>query len=189
MEFFSIFEENGWLYSACYPEHQVDGESLDIFGMLFDRWTDSQFLLEFFKANASDLANPFWRGMTIDQAVKQVLKESERFEDLLWSIETKQPGFEGITFRDVFKHLHENIYSLSWDEEQFRKARPDMRDSMLRLYAIELEDGSFVITGGAIKLTEKMIGEQYNEEFKNLHRVKEYLTSQGIVDKLGLEAI
>lgn len=161
MIFLSIFVEYGRLYAVCYPKDEADGRQVDILSILFDRWADPQHLLEFFKANAADLANPFWKGISINQAVKQVMKERERFEELLWAIETKQPGYETFRFRDLFKPLHKNIYSLNWSSEQFRKARPDMTDSMLRIYAIELLDGSFVITGGVIKLTEKMIGEQY----------------------------
>jgi len=189
MDFLGIFVENGLLYSVCYPEDQSDGQLNDIFKILFDRWADSEYLLEFFKENYSDLATPFWNGMTIDQAIQQVLFEREDFEYVLWAIETKQPEFEQKSFRDVFKPLHDNIYSLNWKNEQSRKARPDLKDSMLRIYATELEDGSYVITGGAIKLTEKMIGSQYNKEFKNLERVQEFLTTQGIFTKEGLEAL
>ena len=189
MDFLAIFVVNGWLYSVCYPEHKIGGEPADIIKILFDRWTDPEYLLEFFKRHASDLANVFWKGITIDQAIKQVLGEVERLEELLWAIETKQPGYEDKTFRDVFKPLHKNIYSLNWNNEQFRKARPDLPDSMLRIYAIELGDGSFVITGGVIKLTEKMVGDQFEIEIKNLNRVRDYLRNEGISDKVGLEAI
>lgn len=189
MEFFAIFAENGWLYSVCYPEDEISGRPVDVFEILFDKWADTQYLLEFFKANAADLANPFWNGMTVDQAIKQVLGEREWFENQMYAIETRQPGYEEISFRDLFKPLHNNIYSLDWSGEQFRKARPDMADSMLRVYAIELEDGSFVITGGVIKLTRTMSGAAFDKEFANLKRVKAFLESQGIFSKEGLEAI
>ncbi|HVU94845.1 MAG TPA: hypothetical protein VHE34_06450 [Puia sp.] len=189
MDFFAIFVEYGSLYSVCYPEDKISGRPVDIFQVLFDKWADPQYLLEFFKANAADLANPFWKGITIDQAIKQVLREREWFEDQLYAIETKQPGYEGMSFRDLFKPLHNNIYSLDWSGEQFRKARPEMVDSMLRVYAIELEDGSFVITGGVIKLTRTMSGATFDKEIANLKRVKAFLESEGIFSKEGLEAI
>jgi hypothetical protein len=45
------------------------------------------------------------------------------------------------------------------------------------------------LPGGVIKLTEKMIGDQYDIEVKKLKRVRDYLKSQGIFSKEGLEAI
>jgi hypothetical protein len=46
----------------------------------------------------------------------------------------------------------------------------------LRLYAIRLADGSFVVTGGSIKLTEKMNGRKHLEaELVKMEQVKRYL--------------
>jgi hypothetical protein len=189
MEFFSIFAENGLLYSTCYPENKEGGQPVDILSILFDRWSDTEYLVKYFTANQKDFNDPFWKGITIDQAVDQVLKEREQFEHLLWAIETKQPGYEHKSFKDVFKPLHKNIYSLNFSNENDRKARPESKNSMLRIYATELEDGSYVISGGVIKITEKMIGDQFDNEMKNLDRVKAFLKTQGISTKEGLEAI
>jgi hypothetical protein len=75
---------------------------------------------------------------------------------------------------------------LNWNNEQHRKGKPDFSKPMIRLYAIELSDGTNVITGGAIKLTEKMIGDEFDIEMKNLNRVQVYLEREGINSKEGL---
>ncbi len=62
--------------------------------------------------------------------------------------------------KTLFERYHEQEFSIRKRGENFRKARPNFRNPMLRLYAVELEDG-YVITGGCIKLTA-----QLNEETK-----------------------
>ena len=57
---------------------------------------------------------------------------------------------------------------------------------MIRIYAIELEDGTYVITGGAIKISEKMDRAHFEPEIKNIKRVQEFLKEQGITTKEGL---
>lgn len=68
-----------------------------------------------------------------------------------------------------------------------RKARPDQPASIIRIYGIELQDGTIILTGGALKLTEKMIGEQFDVARNQLARVQRYLNSEKIDSKEGLE--
>ena len=56
----------------------------------------------------------------------------------------------------------------------------------LRIYAIKLEDGIYVITGGAIKLTKSMNeAENTNEELKYLEQCKNYLKSINVIDVMS----
>jgi len=57
---------------------------------------------------------------------------------------------------------------------------------MLRVYAIELDEGCFVITGGAIKLTPQMTTNELINEKNRIEQVQEYLKLSGISDKAGL---
>lgn len=57
---------------------------------------------------------------------------------------------------------------------------------MLRLYAIKIDDGSIVITGGAIKLTKMMEGPMFDKEIQNLKIVQQYLESEGVSFSEGL---
>lgn len=69
------------------------------------------------------------------------------------------------------------------------KARPDRNKghlSWLRLYAIRLEKGTFIITGGAIKLTYKMPERTHTlQELIKMEQVRNFLLEEGIVDKDG----
>ena len=58
----------------------------------------------------------------------------------------------------------------------------------VRLYAIRLESGRYIITGGAIKLTATMQEREHTlEELNKLNRVRDYLISLGVFDYNGFE--
>lgn len=65
------------------------------------------------------------------------------------------------------------------------KERPQ-HASWLRIYAIKLEPGCYIITGGAIKLTRTM--QERNHTLKELHKMEEvrnYLISNQAIDTDG----
>ena len=66
------------LWAVIYPEHGEDASN--IFKQLFDLWNDTQYLQNFFISNQKDLLNPIWKGISISDAVDQVLDEAEDFE-------------------------------------------------------------------------------------------------------------
>jgi hypothetical protein len=56
------------------------------------------------------------------------------------------------------------------------------------LYAIRLESGRYIITGGAIKLTATMQERVHTlEELNKLNMVRDYLLSKGMFDYNGFE--
>lgn len=189
MEFSPIFtrEDNCNLWAVCYPEYQVDGVNRDIFTILFDeKWSDVEYIREFVKTNLEDLLTPFWAGLSITDAINKIEDERLDLANELYLIETKQPGYENISLSDIFEKLHDCIYSLNTSNESHRKGKPNFEKPILRIYAIELEDGTYVITGGAIKLKDKMIGQNFDKELANLKRVQDFLKINGIINKQGL---
>ena len=53
----------------------------------------------------------------------------------------------------------------------------------LGCYAVKLEHGIFVITGGAIKLTFKMQDREHTkEELRKMEQVRNYLLNENIID-------
>jgi hypothetical protein len=184
MEFQRIFT-TGHLHSVCYPEHIENGRQVSIFDKILEQWRDTAYLRKFFIDNRHDLESDFWDGITVDEAIDQVLDEVEDFEDELWAVDTKQPGYEDRSLTAIFEPLHKGEYALRPKNFAQRKGKPDAPKPMLRLYGVELADGSIVITGGGIKLTEKMDKHLINE-LNNLRRVQEFLKSEQIVCKEGL---
>ena len=56
------------------------------------------------------------------------------------------------------------------------------------MYAIKLEPGCYVITGGAIKLTRTMQEREHTlKELKKMEQVRNLLIEQGVMDADGFE--
>lgn len=89
---------------------------------------------------------------------------------------------------DLFRPLENTRMSEVLLGREKAKGRNQTHASWLRLYAIRLESGRYIITGGAIKLTATMQEREHTlEELKKLNSVREYLISLGIVDYKGFE--
>ena len=69
------------------------------------------------------------------------------------------------------------------------KAKPEQTNrhaSWLRLYAIKLEPGCYIITGGAIKLTRTMQEREHTlRELNKMEFVRNHLLEQGVIDVAG----
>jgi hypothetical protein len=160
MNFIPIFTEPNDcnLWSTCYPEDEIDGELKDIYSILMDeRWSDNKYLFDFIKQNEEAFCDNYWNGVSITEVIDK-----------------------------IFLKLHDNIYSLNTFNESYRKAKPNIRRAIIRFYGIELEDKTLIITGGTLKFKLKMIGKNFDIEFKNLKRVQAFLNKVGIVDRSGL---
>ncbi len=69
------------------------------------------------------------------------------------------------------------------------KGRYHIHESWLRLFAIRLESGRYILTGGAIKLTAKMQAREHTlAELARLNQVRDFLISLGIYDYNGFES-
>ena len=67
-----------------------------------------------------------------------------------------------------------------------RGEKVNRHDSWLRIYAIRLTDGKYIITGGAIKLTLEMKDREHTQnELIKLDKVRRFLLEEGIVDDEG----
>lgn len=189
MKFMPIFTEpeNCDLWSTCYPEHEINEEIKDIYSILMDdKWSDDKYLLEFIKQNEECLNDNYWVGVDMFEIINNIKIEMASFDEELYLAEQNKQMNKSRSLDKIFLKLHQNIYSLNTFNETYRKARPNLSRSIIRLYGIELSDKTIIITGGTLKLKQKMIGENFDIELKNLKRVQTYLNKQGIIDRAGL---
>ncbi len=157
-----------------------DRERTDEFNRLFDLWNDGEYLRAFFKEHISDLKTDFWENMSIRDAVEKVLNEAGIFEDMLFELGHGRPWKGKNNIKQFFQPLDNREYNDKLYQK--KKAKPESKLPFLRLYAIRLADDSFIITGGAIKLTDKMNGKKHLEkELAKLEQVKSYLKENGIL--------
>ena len=189
MKFMPIFTEPEYcdLWSTCYPEHEINEEIKDIYSILMDdKWSDDKYLLEFIKQNEECLNDNYWVGVDLFEIINNIKIEMASFDEELYLADQNKQMNNSRSLDKIFLKLHQNIYSLNTFNETYRKARPNLSRSIIRLYGIELSDKTIIITGGTLKLKQKMIGENFDIELKNLKRVQTYLNKQGIIDRAGL---
>jgi hypothetical protein len=189
MKFMPIFTEPEYcdLWSTCYPEHEINEEIKDIYSILMDdKWSDDKYLLEFIKQNEECLNDNYWVGVEMFEIINNIKIEMASFDEELYLADQNKQMNNSRSLDKIFLKLHQNIYSLNTFNETYRKARPNLSRSIIRLYGIELSDKTIIITGGTLKLKQKMIGENFDIELKNLKRVQTYLNKQGIIDRAGL---
>jgi hypothetical protein len=183
MEFCPIFETANEsecrLWAVIYPEHEIS-----IFEVCYDSWTDKEFITSFVKERFDSLDSVFFKGATVSSITDAIAFEVEKFEDELFNANN---GVEGCKSLDqLFRRLYGNVESLHFDHDDEKKARPSIQGSILRLYAIQLDDGTYLVTGGTIKLYKAMIGPEFKAEFDNLKKVKAFLKAHSISDVQGL---
>jgi hypothetical protein len=172
MKIVPIFEDQ--LYSIRY-----DNESTEEFNRIFECWQDPQFLEEFFYNNESDLKSGFFGSISIEEAIhitrNGALKLRRRFKEICDAPER--------SLDDIFAPLSDGVYEMNFEK---RKAKADWYKNWLRVYAIRIDPGVFLITGGAIKLTKQMSAAAHTKtELIKMKRCLDYLNEQSILDIEG----
>lgn len=154
MRIVSIFDDR--LY-ACQYEEVEDNE----YYRLLNLWDDPEYIAQFYHDNQvyfeRDRLN---KDVTLYEFAEAVADDLDQLEDIL-------DDYANNTCQKLelfFRPLHDKEYpptSLSYRKRQFK---------YLRLYAIRLDDETFLITGGAIKITKTM--QEHRDTSKELDKLK-----------------
>ena len=170
---FSIITEDERLWSAWY-----EGETDNALYMLFEQWNDVTWLREFFKANMDDLTS-YFKITDVNEAIYDTIEDSERLQCLIMDI---SPDAD---LDKLFRPLENNRFAdMLLGKEKARLRDFDRHVSWLRIYAIKLEPGVYIITGGAIKLTRTMQEREHTlRELTKMEQVRQFLLDKSIVDK------
>ncbi len=173
MKFVRIIPKYNHLWAVQSPDEEVDELTL-----LFRKWHNAEYLLNFFMENFEDLKG-FFKIERLDQAVEHTLEDADALEEQVLDF----PYTEHLD--ELFKPL--DITDTRMSELTREKARNWDRDrhaSWLRIYAIRLEPNVYVVTGGAIKLSRKMQEREHTAlELDKLNRCKAYLKANGVFDQ------
>jgi hypothetical protein len=87
-------------------------------------------------------------------------------------------------FRPLSNHTQETYL----EKEKAKISKRRGHASWLRIYAIKLNRGIFIITGGAIKLSATMQEREHTaKELVKMERTRRFLIDNGIVDENGFE--
>jgi len=182
MEIDTIFAIiKGSLFAVKFVENETDE-----FEILFDNWTDIELLFNFFDEHVRDLQKGFYGKISIEQAIERTIQEAEKLEETILEISESGKNNDYETLQTLFKPLNNNEYKAK--NHLKTKAYGSERKSWLRIYAIRIAKNTYVISGGAIKLTETMNERKHlKKELTKLEIVKEYLIENGLFDKDDFE--
>lgn len=162
---------------------QFDESGSDEFRKAFNQWQDVEYLEDFFETNKEDLQSDFYGKISVEDAVLETLKESREFEEKIRHEAKKGANYSETSLNDiVFKPL--NKYETKIKYQQSKAYGGLKSHSWLRIYAIRISANIFVVSGSAIKLTEKMEERDHTkEELKKLNRTAQFLKNIGFEDE------
>ena len=172
---FDDITEDGRLWAVRY-----EGDSDNALYNLFEQWNDVTWLRSFFKANIEDLSS-YFKITDVNQAIIDTIEDSERLQCIIMDI---SPDAD---LDEIFRPL-ENYRSgdTTLGKEKAKLKQQMKHSSWLRIYAIKLATGVYIITGGAIKLTATMQEREHTQaELVKLEQVRNFLLSEGIIDNDG----
>ena len=164
MEIVAIFASK--LFAFKYK-----GETENEYDRLLDLWIDTEYVRNFLNANEKDIPN----NKTKRQFIEYIREDAIYIDEQLIKI-TKATDHSLSYF---FQPLDNNEY-------QFKiLSLQKGRRHCLRLYAIKIDEETFIITGGAIKLPLHHLmddREHTRLELRKLDKAKRYLQENGVID-------
>lgn len=168
---------NGKLWAVHY-----DGDADNILTLTFRDWNDIDWLEEFFEKNIGDLSS-YFHITDIGKAIYDTIYDANTLQCLVLDISPDA------NLDQLFRPLNNSrTAELTLGKEKAKGKYNSGHSSWLRLYALKLEPQSYLITGGAIKLTQTMQERQHTEiELIKMEKVRNFLIQQGAVDIEGLK--
>lgn len=169
---FDLITDNGTLWAVRY-ENCLD----NVLDTILDQWNDVIWLRSFFKQNITDLAS-YFKITDVNQAIYDTIEDSEKLQCLIMDISPDA------NLDEIFRPLeNERSSEIFLGKEKARLRNTPRHASWLRIYAIKLEPGIYIITGGTIKLTRTMQERQHTlVELAMMEKVRGYLIDNGISD-------
>ena len=167
--------DNNTLWAVRY-----DGALDNALQTLFSQWSDPEWLVDFFLANMGDLES-YFKITDINQAIYDTIDDNQRIQCLILDISPEAD------LDKIFRPLENSrISEMLLGKEKARIKERPQHASWLRIYAIKLEPGCYIITGGAIKLTRTMQEREHTlKELDKMEQVRNYLISNQAIDADG----
>ena len=169
---FDDITEDGRLWAVRY-----EGDADNVLDMVFDKWDDVMWLRSFFKANILDLQS-YFNISDVNLAIDITVEDSDVLQRKILDISPDA------NLDELFRPLcNMQTSELVLNKE---KANPNVltrHRSWLRIYALRLDDGCYIITGGAIKLTRTMQEREHTlQELLRQEQVRNFLLANNIID-------
>lgn len=154
------------LFAFVYKNNEAEGYQENEYDRLMELWTDTEFLWNYAKNNGI---------VNIEKFVADRLDDAETIQDLFEELNETEK-----TLDHYFQPLHDHETGIKI--LALKKGKTSKWDG-LRLYAIKIDNNCFVITGGAIKMSQTMQDHPDTfEELRKIHRAQSYLKDNGVMD-------
>jgi hypothetical protein len=150
------------------------------FDDLWDQWDDVEWFRDFCQANLADLHAKFGYAISVENAVNELMDEADLLmQEVVDLAEHNKPGYN---LQELFKALNDTQSNLR--ELQLSKAPAHKKlnsNPKLRIYAVRIDPSTYVVTGGAVKLTHKMEERMHTDkENEKLVKVSTWLKERGV---------
>ena len=171
MRFVDILHD-GRLWATVY-----DGDTQDILTKTFSDWLDPGALEVFFGSNIDDLES-YFQITNLDVAIYDTIADAVSLSSLILDINPDT------NLNRLFRPLESDQgREMLLPKANAKGNRSTTHRSWLRLYALKLGKDVYLITGGAIKLTEDMADRVHTlYELKRLEMVRQFLCDEGITE-------
>ena len=135
-----------------------DNNEENILKLLYEQWTDTLWLREFSIRYQDDLKK-IEEPIKNKEAVKRTIEDADQLFKTLYES-------DGENLATFFRPLH-NKEEPDLRDNQQQKGRIERPRTWLRIYAVHY-DSKYIVTGGAIKLTQKMNRAHLKEQLSKL---------------------
>jgi hypothetical protein len=150
------------------------------FDKLMSLWEDAEWMYTFCREHLSDLHEKFGYAIDLDDAVIELRAEAIDLVQYLIQLSTR--GLSEANLQYVFKpldNMQSTITELQLSKGAFKSKTG--RIPRLRIYAVRIDKNTYVVTGGAIKLTNRMQDRPHTyEQLHRLRTIRDWLKEQGI---------
>lgn len=155
-----------------------EGQEADELTLLFRQWSSFEFLINFFTANLSDL-EAYYKISSLATAIQDTIEDACELERMILGVS------EDTNLDSMFRPLGEkDIINRELIREKAKNWKRPRHPGWLRVYAIKIDAGLYVITGGAIKLTPAMQDRMHTmKELEKMNQCREYLRAAGVFDE------
>lgn len=153
---------------------RFDKDNQNALQKVLSQWSDAGWLADFFTQNIDDLIS-YFKITSVEDAIYQTMEERDELACIIMDISPEA------NLDHFFRPLdNSRISDMLLGKE---KGRLDRR-SWLRLYAIKLSVGIYIITGGAIKLTRTMQEREHTlQELEKMEKVRNFLIQEHVFDE------
>ncbi len=157
-------DEYEGLHSIHFPSEEVCEYS-----RLFDLWSDREYLLNYCKKNSDYIFNEYWRFSRLEEFIEMIVEEADKLLDMFeyYAENGFSPGSNEL--QKIFLPLENKFRTVPVLQES--KAKAETNKGKLRLYALRVDQNTFVLTGGCIKLTHRM--DQHEDTIRELEKMSE----------------